>query len=78
MTTPTPMLRYGFRIRVRNGAVVEKLLILGRDEADARRKVMQMYPHSEVLNSWQEGQPGIPGNAAAKATFEEIVDLINR
>ena len=29
--------KYGFRIRTRSGAVVDNLLIFGRDESDAER-----------------------------------------
>lgn len=78
MTLTNNLTRYGFRIRVRNGIIVERLLILGKDIEDAQAKLSQMYPHSEILSSWQEGQAGTPGNAAAKATFEEVADLINR
>lgn len=78
MTQANNLTRYGFRIRVRNGIVVEKLMILGKSLEDAQAKLGQMYPHCEVLSSWQEGQAGIPGNAAAKATFEEVADIINR
>lgn len=78
MTLNNNLTRYGFRIRVRNGIIVEKLLILGKDVDDASNKLKQMYPHCEVLSHWQEGQAGAPGNPAAKATFEEVADLINR
>ena len=41
--------KYGFRIRTRSGLVVDNLLIHGRDEADAERKLMQMYQHCKIL-----------------------------
>lgn len=41
--------KYGFRIRTRVGLVVDKLLIHGRDEAEARRKLFQMYRDCEVI-----------------------------
>jgi hypothetical protein len=41
--------KYQFRIRTRNGLVVENLNIQGRDRPDAERKLFQIYPNSEVL-----------------------------
>jgi len=41
--------KFGFRIRTRDGLIVERLMIHGRDEADAERKLRQMYLHCEVL-----------------------------
>jgi hypothetical protein len=41
--------KYRFRIRTRNGLVLEQLNIQGRDRADAERKLFQMYPNAEVL-----------------------------
>jgi hypothetical protein len=41
--------KYGFRIRTRHGLMVERLTIHGRDEADAERKLRQIYHHCEIL-----------------------------
>lgn len=41
--------RYGFRIRTRQGTIVDKLVIHGRDEADAEKKLRQIYRHCEVI-----------------------------
>lgn len=77
-TTPS-LIRYGFRIRSRNGIIVEKLLIMGRSLDDARLKLRQMYPGCEILGTWNE-VPGRPGthltSSVPKASFEEIADLI--
>ncbi len=43
------IIKYGFRIRTRAGLVVDKLLIYGRDEVDAERKLRQMYQHCKIL-----------------------------
>ena len=45
----TSMTKYAFRIRTRGGLIVDKLLIHGRDEGDAERKLRQMYQHCRVL-----------------------------
>jgi hypothetical protein len=43
------ILKYGFRIRTRSGLIVDNLLIHARNEADAERKLRQMYQHCMVL-----------------------------
>jgi hypothetical protein len=52
--------------------VVENLTIHGREEADAQRKLVQMYPHCHVLEC---RALGAPAKAAPAASFEEVVSL---
>lgn len=74
--------KFGFRIRTRHGLVVEHLLIHGRDEADAERKLRQIYQHCEILER-SVMQPAVmqptlsPAAAKTAETFEEIVSLIS-
>lgn len=67
--------KYEFRIRTRNGAIVESLSIHGQDEEEARRKLRQMYRGCEILESH-----GIRANMAGRpnhaASYEEVMDLI--
>ncbi len=42
-------MKYGFRIRTRSGLIVDNLLIHGRDEVDAERKLRQMYRYCKIL-----------------------------
>ena len=76
--------KFGFRIRTRQGLIVEHLMIHGRDEADAERKLRQMYLHCEILER-SVMQPAVmqPSLASASGTtdgssFEEIVSLISK
>jgi hypothetical protein len=76
--------KFGFRIRTRQGLIVEHLMIHGRDAADAERKLRQMYLHCEILER-SVMQPAMmqPSLASAPATpdgssFEEIVSLISK
>jgi len=76
--------KFGFRIRTRQGLIVEHLMIHGRDEADAERKLRQMYLHCEILERsvMQPAtmQPSL-GSAATTpdgSSFEEIVSLITK
>ena len=84
MPTSSRTTKFGFRIRTRQRLVVEHLMIHGRDEADAERKLRQMYPHCEILER-SVMQPAVmqPSIAPAsgvpdKTSFEEIVPLISK
>jgi hypothetical protein len=81
--------KFGFRIRTRHGLVVEHLMIHGRDEADAERKLRQMYLHCEIIERCIM-QPALmqptlasratvqPAKTADPVSFEEVVSLISR
>lgn len=66
--------KFGFRIRTRHGLVVENLMIHGRDEADAERKLRQMYLHCEVIARDVVQAP----KASEPVSFEEVVSLVTR
>jgi hypothetical protein len=74
--------KFGFRIRTRQGLIVEHLMIHGRDEADAERKLRQMYLHCEILERsvMQPAimQPSLTSSPAGGTSFEEIVSLISK
>lgn len=75
--------KYGFRIRTRHGLTVERLTIPGRDEAEAERKLRQIYQHCEVLER-RVMQPAVMRSAFPRAsektgeTFEDILSVIRR
>ena len=82
--------KFGFRIRTRHGLVVEHLMIHGRDEADAERKLRQMYLHCEILER-SIMQPAVMQPAVTPpglvplvvknsdgVSFEEVVSLISK
>lgn len=76
--------KFAFRIRTRQGLVVEHLMIHGRDEADAERKLRQMYLHCEILER-SVMQPAVlqpsmtpASRAPDAASFEEVVSLISK
>jgi len=70
----SPTAKYGFRIRTRSGAVVDNLLIFGRDESDAERKLRQIYLGCEILEA-KRLLVQSPRNGPV--TFEDVVDLIS-
>lgn len=71
---PTSLLKYGFRIRTRHGLVVEQLTIQARDEADAERKLRQMYTHCEILNCTISRNMPNPDTIS----FEDVVSLLSK
>lgn len=59
---PPPVARFGFRIRTRQGIVVDNVVIPGRDAADAERKVRQIYRDCVIL-----GRLGVNGASEGNA-----------
>ena len=51
------MMKFGFKIRTRGGLVVDNLLIPGRDQGEAERKLNQIYRHCEILETKAVQQP---------------------
>jgi len=66
--------RFGFRIRTRSGSTVDNLVIAGKDEADAVRKLQQMYRDCQII----ECVAHRPDGRMTAVTFEDIADLISR
>ena len=48
-----PMIKFGFRIRTRSGLPVDNLVVHARDQAEAERKITQMYMHCEIIECKQ-------------------------
>ncbi len=67
-----PLVKFGLKIRTRSGMPVDNLLVHARDQAEAERKVRQMYPHCEVLECRQVQAP-IRDDAIS---LESIISLI--
>ena len=70
----SPSAKYGFRIRTRSGAVVDNLLIFGRDGPDAERNLRQIYLGCEILEA---KRLVIQAPRMGPVTYEEVVDLIS-
>ena len=73
---PSSLVKFGFRIRTRHGLVVDNLHIHGRDEADAERKLRQMYMHCEVLACTSNSMPAM--RKAEQMSFEDVVSLLSK
>jgi hypothetical protein len=66
--------KYTFRIRTKQGMVVDNLSMHGSDEADAKRKLRQIYQHCEIL----ERSVLIPNRRRENTTFEEVISLVTK
>lgn len=71
---PLRLSKFGYRIRTRSGATVDKLLIHGRTAQEALEKLQQIYPGCSVIETWEDSQT----LGAQVTSFEDIADLINR
>jgi hypothetical protein len=69
-----PLCKFGFRIRTRSGLPVDNLVVHARDQAEAERRISQMYMHCEIIECKQL-------QTAARdegSDLENIISLISR
>ena len=71
---PQHMIKFGFRIRTRSGLPVDNLVVHARDQAEAERKITQMYMHCEIIECRQIVSP-VRGEGS---DLESIITLIAR
>lgn len=69
------MLKFAFSLKTRNGQPIDNILIAARDQADAERKLRQMYHDCEILHC-EERQPEVKTNDAM--SFEDIIGLVSK
>ncbi|CAN0405780.1 unnamed protein product, partial [Phaeothamnion confervicola] len=66
--------KFGFRIRTRSGLPVDNLVVHARDQAEAERKITQMYLHCEIIECRQIASP----IRDEGSDLEGIISLISR
>ncbi|HVY06163.1 MAG TPA: hypothetical protein VHB46_09325 [Burkholderiales bacterium] len=71
---PQPMFKFGFRIRTRSGLPVDNLIVQARDQAEAERKITQMYLHCEIIECKQMAT----AVREEGSDLEGIISLISR
>ncbi len=69
-----PMIKFGFKIRTRSGLPVDNLVVHARDQAEAEKKISQMYLHCEILDCRQIQAPA----RDEPTDIESIISLIAR
>lgn len=69
------MLKFDFSIQTRSGQKIDSIVIAGRDQADAERKLLQMYRSCTVVNCSVKH----PEEKTWQATsMEDILTLISK
>ena len=68
------MTKYGFRIRTRNGMLVENLQVHAHDRAEAERKIRQIYHNCEIIDC-QDIAPAVKGE---NIDLENMISLIGK
>ena len=71
---PQQMIKFGFKIRTRSGLPVDNLIVHARDQAEAERKITQMYMHCEIIECRQINLPV----REEGSDLEGIISLISR
>jgi len=51
------MIRFGFQIRTRLGQRIDNISIVAATQADAERRLRQMYHHCEILECREQAVP---------------------
>ena len=70
----TQLAKFGFKIRTRNGLIVDNLLIQARDHDDAEQRLRQMYMQCEIL----ETRVIEPAAQAESTYLDGIISLISK
>lgn len=69
------MQKFNFAIQTRSGQKIDSIVIAGRDQADAERKLVQMYRHCTVLQCSIRNPDGKTWQATS---MEDLLTLISR
>lgn len=51
------MIRFGFQIRTKSGQRIDSVSIMAASQADAERRLRQMYHHCEVIDCREQAVP---------------------
>lgn len=70
------MQKYDFSIVTRDGQRIVSLVIAGRDQAEAEKKLRQMYRNCEVVSCNEKLLPEHKGQQAF--SVEDIISLISK
>jgi len=71
------MEKFDFSILTRDGQKIESIVIAGRDEAEAERKLRQMYRYCEIVSCNAKG--AVDGKSQQQTmSVEDILSLISK
>jgi hypothetical protein len=67
------MIRYGFNLKTRSGQRVDNIVIMAASQADAERRLRQMYWQCEIL----ECRAQVPPRRAESLDVEDVIEMIS-
>jgi hypothetical protein len=67
------MIRFGFNIRTRSGQRVDNIMIMAASQADAERRLRQMYHQCEIVQTHAQAVP----RRVDTLDVEEVISLIS-
>ena len=70
------MVRYGFTLRTRTGQRVDNIMIMAPTQADAERRLMQMYVQCEILECRTKPVPRRFDTLDAALDIESVIGMI--
>jgi type II secretory pathway component PulF len=71
------MQKFDFSIQTRDGQKVDSIVIAGRDEAEAERKLRQMYRYCEIVScNSKQADSSVGGQQTM--SVEDILSLISK
>ena len=68
------MIRFGFQIRTKSGQRIDNISIVAATQADAERRLRQMYPHCEIIDCREQAVP----RRIDTLDVENVIGLISR
>jgi len=71
---PRFLVKFAFRIRTRSGTPVENLMVQAADQAQAERRIQQMYPHCDIIECRE--MPALLRDEGA--SLDSIISRISR
>lgn len=71
------MRKFDFSILTRDGQKIESIVIAGRDEAEAERKLRQMYRYCEIVSCNSKQSDSSLGGQQSMSV-EDILSLISK
>ncbi len=70
------MEKFDFSILTRDGQKVDSIVIAGRDQDEAERKLRQMYRYCEIVSCNEKGSGD--GKSQQVMSVEDILSLISK
>jgi hypothetical protein len=65
--------KYGFKIKTRNGLMLDSLVVQADSRAEAERRITQIYHHCEIVECCEHGG----GGKQQRADLDEVISLIS-